>query len=105
MSDSHGSAARAAGASAKVEEIIVTAQRRNSKITYRVSLDHRFSDEVMGYVSWNTGFKSGGFNANSPGTAPYKLETLQAYEAGLKTDLFDGRLRLNTSPSVSSERI
>ncbi|HKQ83334.1 MAG TPA: TonB-dependent receptor [Steroidobacteraceae bacterium] len=69
----------------------------NSKITYRVSLDHRFSDEVMGYVSWNTGFKSGGFNANSPGTAPYKPETLQAYETGLKTDLFDGRLRLNTA--------
>lgn len=66
-----------------------------SKFTYRVSLDHRFTDGLMGYVSVNTGFKSGGYNSNEPGTKPYKPETLDAYEIGLKTDLFDQRLRLN----------
>src|ERR1044072_6896049 len=66
-----------------------------SKFTYRISVDHRFSDDVLAYASFNTGFKSGGFNANSPGAAPYRPEKLKAYEIGLKSELFDRRLRLN----------
>lgn len=66
-----------------------------SKFTYRVSLDHRFSEQVLGYASYNTGFKSGGFNTSSPGALPYEAEELTAYEVGLKTDLLDRRLRVN----------
>ena len=76
-----------------------------TKATYRVSLDHHFTDDIMGYVSVNTGFKSGGFNIGSPFDPPnsgipapaYKPETNTAYEAGLKTELFDHRLRLNAA--------
>ena len=68
-----------------------------NKFTYRISLDHRFSDEVMVYASLNTGFKSGGYNPNAPTQAPYRPETVTAYEAGLKTDLFDRRLRFNAA--------
>jgi len=67
------------------------------KFTYRVSLDHRFSDQLLAYASVNTGFKSGGFNASSPGSAPYSPETLKAYEVGVKTDLLDRRVRLNAA--------
>jgi iron complex outermembrane receptor protein len=45
----------------------------------------------------NTGFKSGGFNASSPGSAPYRPETLDAYETGVKMDLLDRRVRLNAA--------
>lgn len=45
-----------------------------SKFTYRISLDHRFSDELMGYVSYNTGFKSGGYNTGAPGAEGYSPE-------------------------------
>jgi iron complex outermembrane recepter protein len=65
------------------------------RVTYRASLDHRFSEQTLGYVSFNTGFKSGGFNTGSPGTDPYLPETIKAYEVGLKNDLLDRRLRLN----------
>ncbi|MDX3911691.1 MAG: TonB-dependent receptor [Sphingobium sp.] len=68
-----------------------------SKFTYRISLDHRFSEQAMAYASFNTGFKSGGYNSNGPGTAPYRPETLKAYEVGLKTDLLDRHLRINLS--------
>ena len=65
--------------------------------TFRVALDHRFSPEVLGYVSANTGFKSGGFNTQNITDPAFAPETLNAYEAGLKTDLLDRRLRLNGS--------
>ena len=65
--------------------------------TFRVALDHRFSPEVLGYVSFNTGFKSGGFNAQNVTDPAYNPETIYSYETGLKTDLLDRRLRLNGS--------
>jgi iron complex outermembrane receptor protein len=68
-----------------------------SKPTYRVSLDHDFSPTVLGYVSFNTGFKSGNYNVTSPAAAPVAPETISAYEVGEKSDLFNGTLRLNAS--------
>ena len=65
--------------------------------TWRIALDHNFTDQILGYVSWNRGFKSGGFNPTSPTNAPYQPETLDDYEVGEKATLFDGRLRLNAA--------
>jgi len=70
---------------------------RFSDPSWRISLDHHFTDDVMGYASYNRGFKSGGYNAASPTQPPYRPETLDAYEAGIKTTLADRRLRLNVS--------
>jgi iron complex outermembrane receptor protein len=63
--------------------------------SYRASLDHRFSDQLLAYASYNTGFKAGGFNVGSPGTPSYDPEKLNAAEIGLKTDLFDRHARFN----------
>jgi iron complex outermembrane receptor protein len=65
--------------------------------TYRVSLDHNFDPQVMAYLSFNTGFKSGGFNVGVPTDPAYRPEVLYAYEAGLKTKFLDDRLRFNTA--------
>jgi outer membrane receptor protein involved in Fe transport len=65
--------------------------------TWRLSLDHRFSDELMAYVSYNRGFKSGGVDLGTPADPPFAPEKLDAYELGLKSDLFDRRLRLNVA--------
>jgi iron complex outermembrane recepter protein len=65
--------------------------------TWRVAFDHRFSSSVMGYVSYNRGFKSGGFNPGVPADPAYAPEILTAYETGLKVDLLDHRLRLNSA--------
>ena len=71
-----------------------------TRTDYRVSVDYRFSPAVMVYATTSTGFKGGGvgprpFNpAQARGFGP---ETLTNYEVGLKLDLFDRRLRFNTS--------
>jgi iron complex outermembrane recepter protein len=70
---------------------------RIDRPTWRIALDHRISPELLAYVSYNRGFKSGGFNANAPTDPPYSPETLDAYEVGLKSDLLDRRLRLNVA--------
>lgn len=65
--------------------------------TWRLSIDHTFDNELMTYLSYNRGFKSGGYNTQSPTSPPYQPEYLDAYEGGFKSLLFDRKLRLNTS--------
>lgn len=65
------------------------------RFNYRIALDHKFGPDVLGYLSYNTGFKSGGYNLSASANAPYKPETIKAAEIGLKTQLFDRHLRLN----------
>jgi iron complex outermembrane recepter protein len=70
-----------------------------SRFTPRVSIDHNFAEDVMGYVSWSRGFRSGGWNGR-PGSAPqtigpYNPETVDSYEAGLRTKFADNRALIN----------
>ncbi|MDE2561449.1 MAG: TonB-dependent receptor [Sphingomonadales bacterium] len=71
-----------------------------SRWDYRISVDYRFSPQVLAYATISTGFKGGGVTAR-PFTKPqavngtFNPETLTAYEVGLKNDLFDRRVRLN----------
>src|SRR5882757_175739 len=73
------------------------AQITVTKPTWRVSLDHDLGDDVLVYVSYNRGFKSGGFNAQVPTQPPFQPERIDSYEIGLKTTPFERRLRLNTA--------
>lgn len=66
-------------------------------LTWRLALDYDFSDAIMGYVSYNRGFKSGQFAVNAFTTPPVDSEILDAFEVGLKSELFDHRLRLNVA--------
>lgn len=68
-----------------------------NKWTWRLALDHHFTPDVLGYASYNTGFKSGGFNTQSTTDPSFLPETMKAYELGIKSDLFDRRLRLNVA--------
>ena len=65
------------------------------KPTWRAALDHQFTPDVLGYVSYNRGIKSGGFNVLNVANPAYLPEQLDAYETGLKMQLFDHRLKLN----------
>jgi iron complex outermembrane receptor protein len=73
------------------------------RTTWRLSLDHRFSSEVMGYASYNRGFRSaayvvGNFGLNTPvENKVLKPEIVDAYEVGVKSDLLDKRVRLNAA--------
>lgn len=63
--------------------------------TYRAVLDHKFLEDVMGYISFSHGFKSGGFGLFAVGEAPALPEEVNAYIAGLKSEWLDHRLRAN----------
>lgn len=67
------------------------------KLTWRFALDHKIGDDVLAYISYNRGFKSGGFNAFDPTNPPYNPEVLDAYEAGVKSEWLDHRLRVNSA--------
>lgn len=70
-----------------------------SSPTWRLILDHSFTPDIMGYVGYNRGFKSGLFNAvvlaGSPIDPPVNPEKLDAYTAGLKSEFLGHRLRIN----------
>ena len=66
--------------------------------TWRLALNHDFTDDVMSYVSYSRGSKSGGYNLLASADVPsYQPEKLDAYEVGTKTEWFDKRLRVNTA--------
>jgi iron complex outermembrane receptor protein len=70
---------------------------RTNTPTWRLALDHHFTDDVNGYVSYNRGFKSGGYNVTAPALPAYSPEKLDAYETGLKTQFLQRRVTLNTA--------
>jgi iron complex outermembrane receptor protein len=80
-------------------EPLATADASKSfkKLTWRLSLDHRFSPGLLGYISYNRGFKSGSFVPQVIPAEELKPETLDAYEVGLKSDLLDHRVRINAA--------
>lgn len=68
-----------------------------NKITWRFAADYKLADRTLVYASASRGFKTGGFNITSITQTPTRPETLDAYEIGLKTDLFDRQLRFNAA--------
>lgn len=71
------------------------------EVTGRAVLDWQATDNTLVYFSYSRGYKPGGFNApNSVGLgAPltYESEFINAYEVGVKSNLFDGVLQANVS--------
>jgi len=66
-----------------------------TKPTWRIAVDHKFTDDVMGYLSYNRGIRSGGFTAPTVDEAGLAPETLDAVELGVKSEFANGRVRLN----------
>ncbi|MGI9344445.1 MAG: TonB-dependent receptor [Gammaproteobacteria bacterium] len=68
------------------------------KFTYKLGGDYAFTDDVMAYLTYTTGFKSGGWNAR--GTAVNQLqafgpEEVKSIEAGIRSEFIDNRVRTN----------
>ncbi len=81
-----------------------------SEFTPRFVVDYRFTDDVMAYASVSRGYKAGGFNpaaidvdADFIGDelAPFDPESNLTYELGLKSELFDRRVRFNAAAFYS----
>ena len=69
--------------------------------TPRVSLSYQAKSDVLLYLTASRGFKSGGFDTtileNTEGFPSFKPELMWTYEAGVKSQLFGHRLKLNQS--------
>jgi iron complex outermembrane receptor protein len=76
---------------------------------FSVGLDYKI-DRTLLYAKFSRGFRSGGFNGRGNGSSvntalaaaasvatPFLPERVSSYEAGIKSDIFDGHLRLNLS--------
>ncbi len=84
----------------------LTASYEGNKIDWRVSADYRFSPAALAYATVSTGFKGGGvsarpFTARQAQEGTFGPETVLNYELGLKTDLFDRKVRFNVAAFLS----
>jgi iron complex outermembrane receptor protein len=100
-------AAQDADGAVAVDEVVVivllTSQQDKTFSAWsgRVGLRYELTDDANVYATYNRGFKSGGFFGGLATTPeeliPYDNEKLDAFEVGLKSELFERRLRLNLS--------
>jgi len=69
--------------------------------TYKLSLEHTFTEDIFGYALASSGYRRGGFNLPNPffGTplTTFDSDTLWNYEIGMKSTWLDGRLVANVS--------
>jgi len=64
----------------------------------KVGLSYQIDPDKLIFASWTRGYRSGGFSLRgTPLGAPFREETVDAYEAGFKMDLFDRTVRFNVS--------
>ena len=64
----------------------------------KVGIDYRWTEDLMTYAMFSTGFRGGGFGprpSNAGQLASFQPEDLDNYEIGAKSELFDHRVRLN----------
>lgn len=59
------------------------------------------SDEVNTYLRWANAYRAGGANSRSAIFRPYAEETVESWEIGLKSDLFNRHVRLNLAAYAS----
>ncbi len=77
--------------------------RSDSELSPKLGIDFKINDDTMVYAQYSEGFKSGGFDMRGnatvfPGTVDgYKPESVDNYELGLRSTVFDGRLRFNAT--------
>lgn len=69
---------------------------QDDDVSYRVGLDWSPSEDVLLYVNYSEGFKSGVVLVGSPDPAA-KPELVESYEIGIKADLMDNRVRANVA--------
>jgi len=79
---------------------------RFSDFTPSASVSYQFTDDVLGYANYSSGFKSGGFNGRAfpplgagEDTFPIEFdpEKLTTYEVGLKAGFADQRIALSAA--------
>jgi iron complex outermembrane recepter protein len=79
---------------------LLVAEKKWTDTSPKLGVNYFITDSVMAYASWAAGFRSGGFNGRgntASSIGPFDAETADNYEIGIKSDLWDNRLRVNAS--------
>lgn len=82
------------------------------KFTYKATIDQKLGDDVMVYGNISRGYKAGTFNTLPLDNAALNPEVIDAYEVGIKSELFNRLVRLNvalfwndiSNPQVQAQR-
>ncbi len=77
---------------------IQTVDSSKGRVDWLAGFDYRFTPSLMSYVSVATGYRPPAFNPRPFQPSQFKPvdgEELTSYEIGLKTDLFDRKVRIN----------
>lgn len=78
------------------------------EFTPQAKIQYRWAPNLMTYASFAQGFKSGGYDVGASSlvnaSAPVKSESVDSYEIGLKSEMFDRRLRVNLAAFTTQYR-
>ncbi|MDR7154344.1 iron complex outermembrane receptor protein [Sphingobium xenophagum] len=73
---------------------VIDSRVTNSRATYRLSAEYDITPSSLLYASYETGYRSGGFNV-ALGRESYAPEYIEAFTIGSKNRFFGNRLQLN----------
>ncbi len=82
----------------------VPARTSYDRTDYRVGLQYEINPEHMIYANLATGYRGGGFNprpSNLQSVVPFGPESQTSYELGVRSELFDRRVRWNNTAYYS----
>lgn len=68
-----------------------------TKFTPKVGVDYKLNTDTLVYASWSRGYRAGGYSLRATtafaAKVPFESETVDSYEVGVKSSLFDNRVR------------
>ena len=71
--------------------VIVNIPYNDTRLSYSAGVNYKPTRDILIYGKYSDAFVAGGF----AGPIPYKAEVAKSWEAGIKSDWFDHRLRAN----------
>lgn len=84
-----------------VNQPMTMRSRKEDAITGEAIVEYDFADDHLLFARYSRGFKAGGFDEdnvqNNPASVEFDAETVDAFEVGTKSTLFDGAARLNVT--------
>ena len=72
-------------------------QKSFDNVSGSFTVAYQATDEINTYFRYGNGYRSGGFNGESFDSKPFEEETIDQYEIGVKSELWDSRLRINAA--------
>jgi iron complex outermembrane receptor protein len=64
-------------------------------VSWLASINYRFTPQIMAYLRASSGYRSGGINPRTSEINVFAPEDVKSYEAGIKSEFFNRRVRLN----------